>query len=135
MWLARVREGVSEADMLAGTERYRAFCEAMGKTNTETVMQAKRFYGRAREFAETWDIPRQLSPPRAESEYDRRIREEREESERKRIALAVQGRKAKTDGDLWWARMQREANTTNGNELYRYAAQHLTESADGAEAA
>ena len=58
-----------------------------------------------------------------------------EEGERKRIQGLVMGRRAKTDGDLWWARMQREANTTNGNELYRYAAQHLTESADGAEAA
>lgn len=130
MWLARVREGVSEADMLAGTERYRSFCEAMGKFGTETVMQAKRFYGRAREFAETWEIPRQQSPPREESALERRTREEREEGERRRIAQAVQGRRARGDGDRWWDRMQREANTTNGNELYRYAAQHIGESGD-----
>lgn len=130
-WLARVREGASEADMFAGTERYKAFCDAMGKTGTETVMQAKRFYGRNREFADLWDVPA-LAAPQASKEHwsDKRAREEREASEWNRIERLVSTRRARAeDGDLWWNRMQRESGLTNLRELYRYAFNHLDASA------
>src|SRR5262249_6224767 len=56
-WGARVREGVAESDLLAGTKRYRAWCDALGKTGTELVMQAQRFYGTNREFENPWVVP------------------------------------------------------------------------------
>jgi hypothetical protein len=62
-WRARVREGVPEADMFAGAERYRAFCEAVGKVGTEFVMQGARFFGPNREFASEWALP--VMPPKA----------------------------------------------------------------------
>ena len=60
-WRARVREGVPEADLFAGAERYRAFCEAVGKVGTEFVMQGARFFGPNREFESDWAFP-SLSP-------------------------------------------------------------------------
>jgi hypothetical protein len=56
-WRARMREGVPEADMFAGAERYRAFCEASGKVGTEFVMQGARFFGPNREFEGEWETP------------------------------------------------------------------------------
>lgn len=56
-WRARVAEGVDELDMLAGTTRYRAYCEARGNIGTEYVQQAKRFYGPSREFENAWIVP------------------------------------------------------------------------------
>lgn len=56
-WQLRVKEGVDEIDMLNGTVRYACWCEYTQKINTETVMQAKRFYGRERPFANDWTIP------------------------------------------------------------------------------
>jgi len=46
----------------------------------------------------------------------------------RRIAMVVDTRRARTtDGDLWWARMQRESGLISGGGLYRYAAQHTDE--------
>ena len=53
-WRARIRAGVDPAEMLAGVERYRAWCVYEGKINTEFVMQAKRFFGPDLSFAEEW---------------------------------------------------------------------------------
>lgn len=53
-WSARKLEGVAPEEMLAGTVRYARFCEVMGKTRTEFVMQARRFYGPSQPFAEQW---------------------------------------------------------------------------------
>ena len=59
-WKARVAEGVSVADLLVGVERFRAFCDATDRTGTEFVMQAKRFFGTGREYAQSWTSPTQL---------------------------------------------------------------------------
>lgn len=56
-WSARVREGVQEADLFAGAERYRAFCEAQGSVGTTFVMQGQRFFGPNREYANDWQPP------------------------------------------------------------------------------
>jgi biotin operon repressor len=55
-WKARVAEGVSPADMIAGVHRYARFCEAKGSVHTSFVMQAKRFFGTSREFENDWVV-------------------------------------------------------------------------------
>lgn len=57
-WRARVLEGVKPEDMLAGVERYRAWCEHEGKVGTELVMQAVRFFGRSRPFEQSFELPK-----------------------------------------------------------------------------
>lgn len=54
---ARIREGDSWDDLLAGAKRYAAFCKATGKAGTEYVMQAARFFGPSRAYAEPWQAP------------------------------------------------------------------------------
>lgn len=56
-WNARVRDGVDPGEMVSGTERYAAWCEATGKLKTEYVMQAKKFFGPSRQFTEAWTSP------------------------------------------------------------------------------
>ena len=55
-WSARQREGVSAEEMHAGTERYRAYCEAKGAIGGPYVMQAARFYGPSEPFRESWTV-------------------------------------------------------------------------------
>lgn len=56
-WQARTREGHDPAVILAGVTRYAEFCRATGKVRTETVMQAKRFFGPEKPFLEAWELP------------------------------------------------------------------------------
>lgn len=56
-WSARIREGVSSADMLAGVQRYAAFITATGKAGSEYVKQAATFFGPDHHFAESWIAP------------------------------------------------------------------------------
>lgn len=55
-WNARNREGVDPEAMLAGVIRYAAFCQAKGQMGTTFVMQGQRFFGKAREFENTWIV-------------------------------------------------------------------------------
>nr|WP_231578087.1 helix-turn-helix domain-containing protein [Dickeya chrysanthemi] len=66
---ARVKDGASPDDLLAGTRRYAAFCAAKGQVGTPYVMQAQRFYGTGKEFENSWEVsttpasaPRQQKP-------------------------------------------------------------------------
>ena len=52
---ARIKEGTPFEAMIAGAELYAKFCDAMGKTGSEFVMQASTFLGPERHFAEPWD--------------------------------------------------------------------------------
>lgn len=68
-WQARIKDGVSADELLAGTQRYAAFCAAKGQIGTGYVMQAQRFYGTSREFENGWEVsttpapaPRQQKP-------------------------------------------------------------------------
>jgi len=56
-WSARIREGVSPADMLAGVQRYAAYIAATGRIGTEYVKQAATFFGPDQHFAESWTAP------------------------------------------------------------------------------
>lgn len=58
-WNARVREGVDPDVLLAGVIRYAAFCQAKGQTGTTYVMQGQRFFGKSREFENTWAVSSQ----------------------------------------------------------------------------
>ena len=82
-WGMRIKEGVDPAVMLAGVDRYRAWCEAAEKIGTEYVMQAVRFFGRGRHFDEPYEIPKQgagngkFDPIRAGRElHERHLAEE-----------------------------------------------------------
>lgn len=44
-WSARLREGHSPEDLIAGAKRYSAFCDATAKTGTAFVKQARTFFG------------------------------------------------------------------------------------------
>jgi hypothetical protein len=56
-WNARLKEGHSANEMLAGVKRYAAWCAATDKLNTEYVKQASTFLGAQKGFAETWEMP------------------------------------------------------------------------------
>lgn len=54
---ARLKEGHTTAEFIAGAERYAAFCNATGKLNTEFVMQAATFLGPDKQFMQPWPLP------------------------------------------------------------------------------
>lgn len=56
-WNARVNDGASPDDMIQGAIRYCRYVDALGKANTEFVMQAARFLGPEDPppFARRWD--------------------------------------------------------------------------------
>lgn len=55
---ARLREGCSWAEILAGARRYAAFIEATDKAGTEYVLQARTFVGPEKHFRDPWAPPR-----------------------------------------------------------------------------
>jgi hypothetical protein len=57
-WNARVMEGVSPIAMDAGVIRYAAWCERTGKVDTETVMQAARFFGPSKPYEQDFAPPK-----------------------------------------------------------------------------
>lgn len=56
-WRARIKAGFSANQLLDGVARYSAWCASTRKTGTETVMQAKRFFGSGNEFLNLWETP------------------------------------------------------------------------------
>ncbi len=55
-WEARLREKVTEAEMLEGSKRYASFCRANRMVGTQFVMQPRRFFGRDRHFELPWEL-------------------------------------------------------------------------------
>jgi hypothetical protein len=51
---ARIKAGVSPADILAGVKRYAVYCQSEGITATKYVKQAATFFGPDNHFADTW---------------------------------------------------------------------------------
>jgi hypothetical protein len=66
---ARVGEGHSTDDFIAGARRYAAYCEATGKVGSEYVLQAATFLGPDRPFLRPWH-----PPPKAENASERILR-------------------------------------------------------------
>lgn len=56
-WKARIKQGESPDEMLAGVIRYARFCKATEKTGTEFVKQAATFFGPAKHYLEDYKIP------------------------------------------------------------------------------
>ena len=75
---ARIKEGSTFDDMVAGAVRYCEYCNLTDKTNTEFVMQAATFLGPEKHYLERWDVPRERSSNMAAAEEAIRIRKERE---------------------------------------------------------
>ena len=51
---ARIKAGVSHADILAGVKRYAVYCQSEGITATKYVKHAATFFGPDHHFADTW---------------------------------------------------------------------------------
>lgn len=60
-WSARRKEGTDPAELLAAVGRYADWCEGTGKVDTETVMQAKRFFGPDKPFLNSWELPKEVA--------------------------------------------------------------------------
>ena len=54
---ARLKAGNTITEILAGTQRYRAFVLETGKEGSEFVMQASTFVGPEKHFLESWELP------------------------------------------------------------------------------
>jgi hypothetical protein len=68
---ARVSEGHTHEDFIAGARRYAAYCEATGKLSTELVMQAATFLGPDKPFAQDWAPPAVNGAQRYETAEER----------------------------------------------------------------
>ena len=81
-WRARIKAATNiDAEIAAmhdGTVRYAEWCEATNKTNTETVMQAQRFYGPSCEYDQPWTIVEQPSLIRVPYDLDALVKFGRE---------------------------------------------------------
>lgn len=66
---ARIREGHTVEEFIAGAKRYAAFCDASGKTGTEYTKQASTFLGTERSFLLPWH-----APPKQENATERILR-------------------------------------------------------------
>jgi hypothetical protein len=66
---ARIAEGHTSAEFVAGARRYAAFCDASGKLGSEYVKQACTFLGPDKPFLLPWH-----APPKAETAMDRILR-------------------------------------------------------------
>lgn len=59
---ARLKEGFSAEEILAGASRYYEYLKAIGNLETPYVMQAKRFVGPSQEFTNDWTPPPSVHP-------------------------------------------------------------------------
>lgn len=68
---ARIREGHTHEEILAGCERYASFIQITGKANTEFVKMASTFLGDNKSFLEPWTPPAEVKDVRQLSAVDR----------------------------------------------------------------
>ena len=57
-WLARRKEGIEPAEMIAGVKRYAAYIHAVGSEGTKYVKHAATFFGPDKHWQEEWAVPR-----------------------------------------------------------------------------
>lgn len=62
---ARITEGATVEEIMAGLARYTAYLAATGRVGSEYVMQAKRFVGNGCEFRGEWAVPTKQGGPKA----------------------------------------------------------------------
>lgn len=79
-WEARVKAGAKPDDILAGVQRYAAFCRITGKTGTEFVKQGATFFGPSEHYLDDWTPPPPDGGPgqRKETPHERGQRMARE---------------------------------------------------------
>jgi biotin operon repressor len=78
---ARLKEGHTVAEFLAGARRYAAYIRATGKEGTEYVQQASTFLGPSKPFLLPWDPPAAPEDPKRAAERERAQAAERREWE------------------------------------------------------
>ena len=66
-WKARVKEGASVADLIAGTERYARYIRAKGDEGSRFVKQASTFFGPDGYWRESYEVKRPSVAPSRES--------------------------------------------------------------------
>jgi hypothetical protein len=62
-WKARLREGFTESEMIAGVDRYLAYCQSEGSIGSQYVKQAATFFGPDKAFLEPWEVTQKSSKP------------------------------------------------------------------------
>ena len=67
---ARLKDGSSWVEILAGAKRYADYCDATAKTDTEFVMQAATFCGPEKHFLEPWEPPPKKSARQRDKNVD-----------------------------------------------------------------
>jgi hypothetical protein len=67
---ARLKDGATIEDLIAGLQRYASFIRATGKERTEYVMQAATFFGPDKGFAEPWGLPTTKAETRLDANID-----------------------------------------------------------------
>ncbi len=102
---ARLREGATHDDLLAGVERYAAFLRATGKEGSEFVKLASTFFGSGQHYAESWDAP-DAHPSTNNGKPAWQVKKEAEERDQwmnkdPRITAAVTARCQLDDGQEW----------------------------------
>jgi hypothetical protein len=65
---ARLRAGVSPAELLAGVQRYALFVRAKGQEGTSYVKQASTFLGAGEHWRELWEVAEATGTPSGDAE-------------------------------------------------------------------
>lgn len=119
-WRARLAEGVSPDEMIAGVQRYAAHIQIKGSSATEFVMQGKRFFGPAAEFENDWTTP----APSANGygaqggQYANRSATDAKRAEQDRIAARL----ANPNDDGWMDGLFEEGSAAGAGEQGVYPA-------------
>jgi hypothetical protein len=73
-YLARLKAGVAEADLVAGAMRYFAFVRATGAEGTPYVKQGSTFFGPNEHWKDEWAIPARAAPAHTNGTLSRQER-------------------------------------------------------------
>lgn len=125
-WRRRIAEGHTPPIIMAGLERYKLYIAATG----QYPKYAGTFLGPDLCFLEAWEPPAsRTAPAQAIKPWEQA---ELDAGARKARIANVQTRRARSDGDLWWERMQREGESQglNAAQIYDYAYTRIEESAE-----
>ena len=83
---ARLTDGHSWEQMIAGARRYAQYCRATHKLGTEYVMQAATFYGPECHFLSPWDAPAGPTAVGKPQPTPEEVQQAREDYERRKAA-------------------------------------------------
>lgn len=96
---ARLKEKHTPDEMLAGAERYAAFCRVKEITNTSMVQQGATFFGHNKGFLEPWEVATPGGSPAPQTEAQK-AKEKLDERVRSAVATArMAGLRAQMRGE------------------------------------